>query len=170
MNYNDRKTSVKPHNRVSSTNFGFQFAKESLLKIENVFLMFWVIVAMIPSIFTPPGTCPDEEQHIARAEQVAEGQFLPLEVDFKNLDTRIFGVSEEKSTSAIYGGETDSAIYELLTKRYSAIYNDKISELNLSLPYWHDERFQVDKHVGEEKSTWAFGVYPKVCVNSEKLA
>ena len=57
-------------------------------KLRKVFTMFWVVVAMCAPVW-PPAPGFDEESHIARAEQIAEGGFLLQELDFNDCDIRL---------------------------------------------------------------------------------
>ena len=115
------------------------------------------------AIFTPPGVGKDEEEHIARAAQVAEGQLIPQKVDVHSTDNNILYVPEQYKNLDIYGGQTDSALYELLSKRYPSLHESEVSDMNFAFPYWTDSRYTVAKSTGESKTTWAF---PNASVNS----
>ena len=151
-----------PRARVSKHN-SLQLEKNALLKIENVFLIFWLVVGLTIAIFTPPGVGKDEETHIARAEQIAEGQLLPQKVDVTSVDERILYVPEQYKNLDFYGGETDEALYDLMALRYPSVNEAEVASLNFAFPYWSDARYSVQDHLGQGKVTWAF---PNTSVNS----
>lgn len=156
----------KPHLRSSVKQDESKRLKNWFLKIENIFIVFWVLIALPIAIFSAPDTGADEEAHIARAEQVAEGYFLPQKINIYEADMRIVGVQEKNYDLEFYGGKTDTALYELLTRRYAPIYNQGIDELDIAFPYWTDERYQVDMRLGEANTVWAFSastIYSPIC-------
>ena len=78
------------------------------------------------AIFTPPGVGKDEEEHIARAVQIAEGQLMPQKVEVDAIDKNILYVPEQYKNLDVYGGQTDSALYELLSKRYPSLRESEV--------------------------------------------
>ena len=158
-----RNSSIEaPHMRRTSPTLSW---KDSLCKIENVFLIFWLIVASFAAIISPPGTGADEATHIARAAQVAQGAFLPQEVDIAKVDTRFVTPTEEYSHEKIYGGSTDAALFELL-RTGSAITDQRakdISSVSLVFPYWKDGIFASIGTLGNGEVIWSF---PNTSINS----
>ncbi len=142
---------------------GAFFDRQALLKIENMFLIFWLVFGLAIAIFTPPGVGKDEETHIARAEQIAEGQFMPQKVEVSSIDERILFVPEQYKDLDFYGGETDEALYNLMSLRFPSVNESQAASMNFAFPYWTDARYSVDGHLGEGKITWAF---PNTSVNS----
>ena len=134
------------------------------IQIENVFLVFWLIVGLSIAIFTPPGVGKDEETHIGRAEQIAEGQLLPERVDVNSVDEQILYVPEQYMDHDFYGGETDEVLYELLSLRFPSVNEAEVASMDFAFPYWTDSRYSIDGSVGQgERVTWAF---PNTSVNS----
>ena len=158
-----RNSSIEaPHMKRTSPTLSW---KSSLCKMENVFLIFWLVVASFAAIISPPGTGMDEATHIARAAQVAQGAFLPQEVDIAKVDTRFVMPTEEYSHEKIYGGSTDAALFELL-RTGSAITdqrNKDISSVNLAFPYWKDGCFVNIGTLGNGEVIWSF---PNTSINS----
>lgn len=129
---------------------------------ENVFIIFWLMIALCAAIFSRPWTGLDEGMHIARVEQIAEGGFLPQEVSADELDTSITAIPEPYIDHKIYGGQTDSSIYELLIIA-SGVNSDRING-GISFPAWSDSAFITKGTVGSgTKVTWAF---PNASLNS----
>ena len=99
--------------------------------------------------------------HIARAEQIARGGVLPQEVSIDDIDTSIVGVVDAYKGYSIYGGETDTAIYELLAK--GALYRNSEHSGAIVFPGWNHPELSVTTRVGESTTTWAF---PNASLNS----
>ena len=136
-------------------------------KPENVFIVFWLIAAVTAAVFARPGTGFDESMHIARAEQIAEGVFLPQEVSRDDCDIEITNCVDTYKDLKLYGGQTDTALYDIflaahdLDKAYAAGETDLG---DLSLPAWTDPAFAIDTEVGSGSTvTWAF---PNTAINS----
>lgn len=120
-------------------------------------MFFWLAIGLTMAILCKPWMGCDEGMHIARAEQIARGGVCPQQVSVDEIDTSITGVVDAYRDCAIYGGQTDSAIYELLAKSVSD------SADATTFPGWNDSQFYVDMQVGESTVTWAF---PNTSLNS----
>ncbi len=137
-------------------------------KPENVFIIAWLIVAVCAAVFARPMTGFDEAMHIARAEQVAEGGLLPQEISVEDCDTSLVLVADVHRDRKLYGGQTDSAIYELLKialdcNREFAISGSGMGD-GVGFPAWSDPLFATSGEVGSgSKVTWPF---PNTALNS----
>ena len=106
------------------------------------------VVGALYALCVPVGAGPDEPMHVARVEQLAEGQLLPLVVDTNDLDTTLVAPTSDRYVA--YGGETDAALYELLVQgdlTYSGIAAGLDSE-DLAFPTWEDARLSTDAEMG----------------------
>ena len=107
----------------------------------------------------------DEATHVARAQQIAQGVFLPQEVSVEEIEIFPGVVIEEYSQERIFGGLVDRSMYDLL--RIGSGIVDKgakdASAIQLSSPYWADEAFADIGSLGEGEVIWAF---PNTSVNS----
>ena len=143
-----------------------------LKKIENAFLVFWLILGCSVAVFVPPYVGMDEGSHVARAQQIADGVFLPSTIDVEAADTRILGTAEEFKNSDIYGGDTDSSLYNLLATIGPIVHDDN-EKSSISFPWWTDSRVDSNAQVGQSKITWAFPaatIYSAVCYLPHSIA
>lgn len=136
-------------------------------KPENLFIAFWLVIGLCASVFARPWTGLDEGMHIARAEQIAEGVFLPEEVSIEECDVSLVNITDTYKSHKFYGGKTDSAIFELLQicmdcNRAITSGGSSFGE-GISFPAWTDSSFAVTQKVGDAKVTWPF---PNASLNS----
>ena len=129
-------------------------------KPENVFIVFWIIAAVVAAVFARPGTGFDEGFHIARSEQIAEGVFLPQEVNREECDETILTYSDTYKDRKFYGGQVDAAIYEMLVhaRDFEVAFAASGSDAStLSCPGWTDSAFEMTNEVGSGSTvTWSY--------------
>ena len=128
---------------------------------------FAVVVAIMVAVLgvafallVPAGAGLDEPMHIARVEQLAEGTVLPQRVEIEELDTSLVGPASDRYEA--YGGETDSALYELIVLGNKTYFSSG-ERAPFSFPTWEDERLSVSSEMGESSVTWLF---PNSAINS----
>lgn len=122
-----------------------------------------IMVAVLGAAFAllvPAGAGLDEPMHIARVEQLAEGTVLPQRVELEELDTSLVGPASDRYEA--YGGETDSALYELIVLGNKTYFSPD-ERAPFSFPTWEDERLSVTSEMGESSVTWLF---PNSAINS----
>lgn len=120
-----------------------------------------LVIGCVYALAVPPGAGLDEPMHVARAAQVAQGELLPQEVSADDLDATL--VTAASRDFAVYGGQTDRALYELLARGNLSYYQSGDDRAAYALPAWEDERVRVDDEMGGGVVTWAF---PNTSVNS----
>lgn len=121
---------------------------------QSIFMA--VLVFVMGSAFAfsvPAGGGLDEPMHVARVEQLAEGAVLPQRIGCEGLEESL--VSPASGDYVPYGGQTDSALYELLV-RGNRLVSGRDGGYDLSFPVWEDSRVSVDSKMGEGAVTWIF--------------
>lgn len=126
----------------------------------RVVFMAILILGSCFALFLPIGAGLDEPMHIARVEQLAEGYFLPQEIECDGLNTTL--VSPASNEYPIYGGETDSALFELLVRGNRAFYGNR-GRSGYLFPTWDDPDLQINSEMGEDTTKWLF---PNTSINS----
>lgn len=119
------------------------------------------VLGVVYAFVLPPGAGLDEPMHVARAAQVAQGDFLPVEVDPDSLETSL--VSPSSDDYAAYGGTTDAALYWLLVRGNRAFYQSDDDATSFTLPSWESPGVSVSGSMGRWTVTW---VFPNTSVNS----
>ena len=92
--------------------------------------------------------------------QVAQGVFLPQQVDFDKIDRCITNPDKKYADTALYGGETDKAVYDLMVACTPFVNG---TDKSPSFPWWKGERFSSIGSMGNDSVVWAF---PNTAVNS----
>ena len=122
--------------------------------------MLTLICGSVIALSLPAGAGLDEPMHVARVEQISEGKFLPVRVSSEGLDTTL--VSPSSDEYDLYGGETDTALYELMVTGNLSFYDEDGHQL-YDFPTWDDPALASDGVMGEASVTWLF---PNTAVNS----
>lgn len=135
-------------------------SRDGFLSIANAFLIFWLIVGSFVAVVVAPCCGADESTHIARAMQVAQGVFLPQQVDFDKIDRCITNPDKKYAHTDLYGGETDKAVYDLMVACTPFVNG---TDKNPSFPWWKGDRFSTIGSMGNDSVVWAFS---NIAVNS----
>lgn len=120
-----------------------------------------LVIGVVYALVLPPGAGRDEPMHVARAAQIAQGNFLPVEVDPDHLDTSLVGPTSDDYVA--YGGETDASLYWLLVRGNLSFYQSGDEDVVFSFPSWESPSVRVNGEMGNWSVTWLF---PNTSVNS----
>lgn len=118
---------------------------------EFVFIILFMFLATISAVFLPVGVGADEPSHIARVEQIGNGELVSHQVDRKNVD---WDYSDNNhGTDQLWGGESD---YALVSVTVNNMRDYQLGKDTYTFPTWNTERIKTETRYGEKKVVFVF--------------
>lgn len=140
------------------------------LRPEWVFLIIFLPLSLVIALFLPPGAGFDEEDHIARTNQIINGGAIASVLNDEDISPDFSLI--EQPHDPLYGGSTDLGLLELVHKTKESFFNLDLEESYL-FPPWDDPHFQSKLEYDEADVTFVFSntaIYSPVAYAPQAVA
>ena len=131
--------------------------KRFFFRIENVFLVFWIITSGFIAVFTYPGSGVDESSHVARAEQISDGCITSQKLNVDDVKNSDIGFRDSFLEDNVYGGYVSSSIEKLSSIITNNLSYEKVKSQKIQFPYWTDYRYSDYNVYSSERELVYFG-------------